>query len=379
MKNVLKKNNCTGCTACKNICPQNAISMIADKEGFLYPIVDEGKCINCGLCHVICPVLNNGGDTKKLIDVYACFNNNDEERLKSSSGGIFSLLAKNILERNGIVFGASFNKEHLVEHIYINTVKDLYRLQGSKYLQSSLGESFKTVEKNLNEGKYVLFSGTPCQIEGLLHYLRKEYDNLFTVDIVCHGVPSPKIWQKYLTSLKSPISKINFRNKANGWKKYNLTISNDNFIVNESFLKNSFFNLFLNNLIVRPSCYECKFKNKYRRSDITLGDFWGINKILPKMDDDKGTSLMIINTCKGNDLFKLITKDITFESVDYNFVLKNNTMLTHSISKPIKRNELFSQIDIMNFDELYKKYHVKKRSFLIRAVSKLKKIILPPK
>ena len=198
MINIKDKSKCCGCSGCMNICPKNAIIMKEDKNGFKYPIVDKEKCINCGLCEKVCPILNNKKEQQKEIKAYACYNKNIEERLKSSSGGIFILLAKEILKRNGIVFGAAFDENFNVKHISIDNEKDIEKLMGSKYVQSNMGKVYKEVKEFLENGKYILFSGTPCQIEGLKKFLKKDYDKLYTQDIICHGVPSPKIWQMYL-------------------------------------------------------------------------------------------------------------------------------------------------------------------------------------
>ena len=197
MIDIKEKNNCCGCSACVQICPKQCISMAADNEGFLYPQVNSAICIDCGLCEKVCPVINQSAPREPLV-VYAAKNNNEDIRLKSSSGGIFTLLAEKVIEEGGVVFGAKFDADWNVVHDYTETIEGLAAFRGSKYVQSIIGDNFKTAKQFLNNGRKVLFSGTPCQIAGLKKYLRKEYDNLLTVDVVCHGVPSPMVWRDYL-------------------------------------------------------------------------------------------------------------------------------------------------------------------------------------
>ena len=220
MNKICDKDKCCGCHACINICPKNAITMETDIGGFKYPVIDQSKCIKCGMCKKVCPVLINKVNSKKDIISYACFNKNLSERLNSSSGGIFVLLAKQIIKRKGVVFGASFDQNFEVRHSWIETENDLNQFMGSKYTQSTIGNTYKKARDILDKGKYVLFSGTPCQIEGLKSYLRKDYDKLITQDIICHGVPSPKLWKKYIEYQKQKhgenMKSISFRNKDNG-------------------------------------------------------------------------------------------------------------------------------------------------------------------
>ena len=240
MIDIKEKNNCCGCSACVQICPKQCISMAADNEGFLYPQVNSAICIDCGLCEKVCLVINQSAPREPLV-VYAAKNNNEDIRLKSSSGGIFTLLAEKVIEEGGVVFGAKFDADWNVIHDYTETIEGLAAFRGSKYVQSIIGDNFKTAKQFLNNGRKVLFSGTPCQIAGLKKYLRKEYDNLLTVDVVCHGVPSPMVWRDYLdykrakraagkntvsSSLKElpVITGISFRDKTKGWKKYGFRI-----------------------------------------------------------------------------------------------------------------------------------------------------------
>lgn len=371
-------NKCCGCSACLNKCPKKAINMVADSKGFKYPVIDKTLCIECGLCENVCPILNNEKNQIEEINAYACYNKNENERFNSSSGGIFILLAKEIIKMNGVVFGACLDEKQNVQHIYIEKQKELYKLMKSKYVQSTIGNTYKNAEEFLRQGKIVLFTGTPCQIDGLYSYLGKEYENLFTQDIVCHGVPSPKVWDEYKKYRYEKDGKlpqtIDFRNKDNGWKKYQLKFNYEN----ESYSNNSnsdlFLQSFLRNTILRDSCYQCNFKDKYRKSDITLADFWGIDKIHKELNDDKGISLVLVNSKKGNDLFSKIKPQIMCQKTDLTQAIKSNSAMTKSAKKDKKRELFFKNLELINFEILVKKYTTKP-SVLLRILKKIKRII----
>ena len=359
MIEITDKTKCCGCHACYNICPKGAIKMQQDKKGFEYPVVDKEKCINCGLCNKVCPIINNKQINNEP-KAYACYNKDLNMRMQSSSGGIFTLLAEEILNRGGVVFGASFNKNFEVEHIMVESVGKLEKLRGSKYTQSKIGETYKKAKEILEEGRYVLFTGTPCQIEGLKSYLRKEYDNLYTQDIICHGVPSPKVWKKYIkhrdNTDNGKTKKISFRNKDNGWKLYNVKFEYNSSSYKQNQNEDKYMQAFLRNTILRDSCYNCSFKKLNRISDITLADFWGIQNIMPKLDDDKGTSLVIINSKKGQELFENIKETIIYKNVDLQEATKYNPSMTKSADKDPNREKFFKNLDKLEFDELVNKY-----------------------
>ena len=377
MEKIVDNNKCCGCHACFNICPKNAIEMFEDEKGFKYPKINQKKCINCGLCKKICPIYNPK-DEEHIINSYACFNKNIDERKISSSGGIFVLLAKEIIKRGGIVFGACFNEKFEVIHSYCDKEKDISKFMGSKYTQSSIGESFKKVKEFLDQDRYVLFSGTPCQIEGLKSFLRKDYEKLYTQDIICHGVPSPKLWKKYLryqTDInKEKIKNISFRNKDHGWTFFQMKIWFKTKIYNANLNNDLFMKAFLNNVCLRSSCYNCSFKKKYRQSDITLADYWGIKKIHPDMYDDKGTSLVVVNSKNGADLFESIKNSISYVETDLDKALKYNIAMIKSASHSPNEKMFFKYIDSMDMKELVNKY-VPKLSFSRRIKNIVKKII----
>lgn len=362
MINLKEKKECCGCSACKNICPKKAIVMVQDEKGFSYPDIDKKLCINCGLCNKVCPILQKRQKTERNIEIYAAMNRDSEIRIKSSSGGIFTLLAENIIKKNGIVFGVEFDKNFHTKHTYIDRIEDIGKYRGSKYIQSDIGESYNKVKAFLEEGKYVLFTGTPCQIEGLQTFLMKKYDKLYTQDIICHGVPSVNVWDKYLLYRKS-IDKLNnieyikFRDKKNsGWNNYELSFKYDSKEVFISHNDDLFMKIFLSDIALRDSCYECKFKTKYRNSDILIADFWGIEEVFPEMNDEKGISLVIVNSKKGKELFEEIKEKLKYKKVIFEEAIKNNPSMLKCAKKNKYTEDFFDDFNEMNFNELINKY-----------------------
>lgn len=367
MIKITDKSRCCGCEACRSVCPKNCISMKADKEGFMYPQVDLSRCIDCKLCEEVCPVLHPASSTKAPL-AYAGINNNTNIRLQSSSGGIFTLIAEQILQKNGVVFGACFDEHWNVIHRYTETKEGLSRFRGSKYVQSHIGDSFLQAKRFLDEGKKVLFSGTPCQIAGLKNFLRKPYQNLLTVDVVCHGVPSPKVWQKYLHEsvckvyhirqsssfpLADKVTDINFRSKEKGWKTYHIKIEYQNGKKERApFYNNTYMNVFLSNLSLRPSCYACPAKLYHTQSDITLADFWGIDRLHSEMDDDKGCSLLLVHNAHALSLLKSLDCQLQEQKLDE--AIDFNPTIIHSVKEPVNRNFFYMILDKTNFAFSYK-------------------------
>lgn len=359
MQKITALKNCSGCHACYNACPTGCISMEYDSEGFLYPKIDNEKCINCGKCDNVCPVINEykAGEKGKA---YACINKDESVREKSSSGGVFGLIAEHVLDNGGVVFGAAFDEDFNVEHIKVDNKEDLDRLRGSKYVQSSIGTAFKQAKECLDDGRLVLFTATPCQISGLKAYLGRDYDNLILQDIVCHGVPSPKVWQKYIAfrekSAGAKTRRMLFRHKKYGWKTYSLLFE---FTNNKEYVKilhdDFYMKGFLANLYLRPSCYECHSKSVCRQSDITLADFWGIENVMSEMDDNKGTSLVLVNSEKGQKIFEKISENMDFRAVDIDEALKYNSAAYKSVPMPKTRSVFMNSLDKYEFDVLIKK------------------------
>ncbi len=335
---MLPTKECTGCSACANICPKSCINMVMDNYGFLYPYVNNDICVNCGACENNCPVLNKSGQEPPInTNCYAAKIKEETIRKQSSSGGVFSVIAEKVLESNSFVYGAAFDESFVVKHIGISSVDDLDLLRRSKYVQSDLNNSFTSVESNLKNGKTVLFTGTPCQVEGLLSYLRKPYDNLITMDFVCHGVPSPNVWEYYKTYLqkqyKSHIKDINFRDKSSGWKNYSVRFEFENNVYCNTFGNDPYMKAFLANMDLRESCYTCKFKSTKHKSDITVADYWGIDKTAPEIDDDKGLSLLLVNTEKGNSLLADIKNNLTLIKTDVEKSIPYNPCIIKPASK----------------------------------------------
>lgn len=369
MININKQTECCGCSACAEVCPKKCIFLEPDNEGYWYPKVNQNLCIDCGLCEKVCPVLNPQLERTPL-HVYAAMHKDNEIRAKSASGGMFSLIAQKVIQEGGIVFGVKFDKEWNVVFGHTDSLEGLEAFRRSKYVQAWVGDSYKKVQEYLKQDKKVLFSGTPCQIAGLHSFLRKEYKNLITVDIICEGVPSPKLWKRYLKEeiaqntqkIQSQlpadsenyihITDISFRNKQKGWKNYSFALSfsvtqkNDkkNTILPITIIEHNsaFLQLLFNAVNLRPICYECPFKKCKSQSDITIADYWGIDKLHPEMDDDKGTSMVFINTLKGKTYFDL--SETHYLETTYTETWPYNNVVI-SPKKRILRDYLYKKID----------------------------------
>ena len=369
MIHLSDKSRCCGCTACVAVCPKQCIRLVEDEEGFLYPKTDASICVDCKLCEKRCPELSPKKERMPL-SVYAMKNKDEQIRLASSSGGIFTLLASKVIEKGGVVFGARFNEQWEVVHDYTETKDGLAPFRGSKYVQSHVGDCYRKVNFFLQQGRKVMFTGTPCQIAGLKNFLGKEYDALLTVDVVCHGVPSPKVWRIYIDEIARKggknsvlphsiherdalIKGISFRDKRLGWKKYSfaLTLSEatadgeqNTVLLSSVFSENPYMQVFLSNLSLRPSCYACPAKAGRSGSDITIADFWGIEDVLPEFDDDKGISLVLSYSDKGEILLQGL-EGVECRPVDYLSGKKMNPSMAFSVNKHINRNFFFRQLN----------------------------------
>lgn len=353
MITLASHNDCTGCSACFAACPRGAISMGPDNEGFLHPSIDVGKCVNCGLCEKACPVIAKS-PSRKPIAVFAAKSTDDKLRMKSSSGGVFSLLARQVIFEGGIVFGAGFDHDDWhVMHKSAENEEELDDLRGSKYVQSEMGDTYSKVREELLKGRKVLFTGTPCQIAGLRFYLGKEYDNLLLVDVICHATPSPLAWQKYLgrrlAEVYNPalgeqdkINKISFRDKVQGWRKYSISLvfGNDKEYCAIGY-SDSYIRGFLGELYNRRSCHNCSFRELKSGSDLTLGDYWNVHKRMPEMDDDKGTSLILVNTSKGEVAWDVLKGSLTITQSDYEDAVRVNPAIAKSPVVHRNRNKFF--------------------------------------
>lgn len=322
--------------------------MEADGEGFLYPHLNPLECIDCHQCEKVCPVLNNKTEKNPALpQAWAVWNADEKVRLASSSGGFFSLLAEDVLNRNGTVYGATV-VDKVVKHIRIEDREGIASLRGSKYVQSEIGTSYLDAEADLKAGKWVLFTGTPCQIEGLKLFLKKTYERLICMDFICHGVPSPSIWERYVklreSQAGSTMTQAAFRDKRNGWKSYELSLEFANgSTYHQNHSKDPFVRSFLWDFTLRPSCYQCRFKKWNRVSDITAADFWGIDQMLPQMADDRGTSLVLIHSEKGEKSFQKLIVKMQCQQVDAQQAIAYNPSMVHSAKRPEMRNEFFTE------------------------------------
>lgn len=389
MKIFESKDYCTGCTACLHVCPKKCITMVQDEKGFLYPRIDEERCAECGLCRATCPNIHDQTvyqkhDRMETPIVYAAKHKELDVRMNSSSGGAFTAISDYFLQNGGIVYGAAFNEKLKVCHIRATTITERDRLRGSKYVQSDMSDIYVQVEADLQAGNTVLFSGTPCQTAGLYAYLRKDYTNLYCCDLVCHGVPSPKIFDQYVKYYckknKSEIKTIRFRDKVSGWRRSSITIDSasktDSYLLSD----NPFTRLFFNDLILRPSCYHCSYANLVRPSDITIADYWGIEKVKPEFDDDKGVSLVILNTEHGMRTFENIERRLYFEKCSI------NDCMQHNLREPTRETDdvqkFWAEYNRKGFKYVINKYDrnstlniIKKMIYLILYSMGFKKVI----
>lgn len=392
MIKLIEKKNCCGCNACGDVCRQGAITFKTDIEGFWYPDVDKDKCVDCGLCEKTCPVLNvislKKNDFEKPAKVLAAINRNMQIRWDSTSGGAFSALADAMYEQGGYVGGAIYNEDFSVRHFVSNNPDDLKRLRSSKYLQSNAQGFYNEVQSLLKSGKKVLVCGTPCQMVGLRAFLHNDYENLIIVDLICRGVNSPKVYRAYLDSLErefgSKVVYVKAKNKELGWRNLTRKI---NFANGKSYygiiMEDDFYRGFLHsNMFCRPSCYNCQFKGFPRIADITIGDYWGIERIDKNLDNNIGTSIILLNSTKGIQYFEKIQAKLEWKETRFEDILPGNPALLSSISAPdADRTAFFSDLDQTDFKIVAEKYfplvqsrHIPHKKGLKLLRSKLGKI-----
>ncbi len=372
--------NCTGCRLCENICPKNCIVMKENNEGFLTAEIEGSKCISCGLCVKKCPQ-NSYTAEQEIQEVYGARIKDNDVIMNSSSGGLFALLAKHILNKKGVVFGAAYCDDNVVRHICISSESDLYKLQSSKYVQSDTMKTFEECAGYLENGRLVLYSGTPCQIAGLKVYLGKEYNNLVTVDLICHGVPSPKLFKRYLIWLENKyddtVIGYNFRDKYKvGWGlNYKIELKKNKYKYGNSYA-DPYYSYFLKGSIYRECCYKCKYASEKRTGDITLGDYWGIEKLHPEFYDKKGISLVILNTKKGKKLFEDVKKEIVYIESNIEKAALYNKNLKFPTKRPLERDNIYNNINNYDYDYIGKDFKITfKNKIKNKFPYKLKKII----
>ena len=408
MIELCKPEDCTGCMACGNACRHGAIEFVQNEEGFLHPKINVEKCVECKMCVRACPILTpcSPAGTQEEKQVFAAWAKDEEIRMESSSGGIFSVLAKDMLSRGGIVFGAAFDENFKLRHIGVEDEKSLEKLRGSKYVQSEIGDAFVRVERFLKSGRNVLFSGTPCQIAGLRMFLRKSYENLLTIDIVCHGVPSPLVFQSYKTWLEiqlgSPLVVYKFRDKRWSWKNYNTKASplggrrfqHESLFANNNKESNNAKDLssdlspskgklqhesplradkdgtllgtwqedpwmrgFLREYFLREGCHSCRFANVNRPADITLADYWGYHARKGAFrDDDRGISMVMINNNHGKKAFEKIKSDLVFIETPVDEAVRGNPALSRCFPPSSRREEFWADFRKEGYAGTLEKY-----------------------
>lgn len=365
---IIGEKKCTGCAGCFNVCSFNAIEMKLSEEGFYKPIINKNKCTSCGMCSKSCPVIkfeNTNYDIDK-IKVYAGFTLDEQIRKESSSGGLFSEIANLIIEQKGVVFGAGWDESMTVNHVPVSSMEDVYKLRSSKYVQSNIQDTYKKINKFLEEGYKVLFVGVPCQVAALNNIVKNK-SNLLTVDLVCHGVPSLKVFQKYLEGISKgqKINYFTFRDKGLGWSKYSTKAEMENGKEYSSITKEDpFFHGFICDLYLNTSCYDCRFSQIPRTGDITLGDFW---KIPEELMDERGVSVIISNNAKGENIIKELEKQKKIKLIEQplsSATLGNPRIENGHLRMREQRKECLKDIQNESFEYIYEK-HIKK---LIRYV-----------
>ena len=360
MIKIEHKKDCCGCTACVSVCAHHCITMHEDAEGFKYPQVDMAACVDCGLCEKVCPIQHSESD-KNILQVIAAKNKDEVVRKNSSSGGVFSILAEAFIDDGGVVVGCAMNKELKAVHVICETKEELVRLRSSKYVQSDMEGIFPQVRQLLRDGRKVLFSGTPCQVAGLRSFLFKQYDNLFCVDLLCHGVPSPRLFRDYKEMMEknydSKAVSVNFRCKRKEWKRLYIELK---FANGKEYFKSATFDpymqLFLGNQSQRSSCFHCPFTTLNRQGDLSLGDFWGIGKELRHLDDNKGVSMVLANSLKGKSLFEKVQGLLDIYEGSIESAIEGNKVLVENIHGEVVRGEFYKSYVDNGFYDAIKKH-----------------------
>lgn len=356
MKQVCEKvEKCTGCSGCAQICPKSAITMYVNDEGFLYPQINYSLCVDCGLCHSVCQAELEISANKFNDNAFLCYSKDDFVRKNSSSGGIFYEIAKSVIVDGGYVCSAKYNNDFEVVHSVTSSLEELNAMLKSKYIQSNIGDTYKRIEELLCSDKKVLFVGTPCQVKGLKLFLKKDYKNLICGEVVCHGVPSNKVFKKYIEYIhkNSKLKSIDFRDKTTGWNDYTIKFEfEDGYIFREKRNKCIYFMGFIDNLYLRESCYQCDCKLENSFADFTLGDYWGIEKIKPQINDDKGVSLLITNSEKANSMINCLS-NIYIEKINDEQFFKYNPSIIMSAPYNNKRKVFFQNFNKYDFGTLW--------------------------
>ena len=371
MIRVDRKEECCGCGACEQICPNGCIQMKSDMEGFLYPNLEKEKCIECGACEKVCPfTVNQTNNPDGVMNPYAVggWHMDQEVRKDSSSGGMFTLLAEAILKRGGVVYGCALDDQMRARHIRVERPEELYKLRGSKYVQSETGDVYRKIKEDLREGAVVLFTGTPCQAAGLKSYMAGSgNEGLYIVDFICHGVPSPRVFKDYIKTEEAKqqekIVAFRFRNKDHGWSQTGLQLgtkaeyADGRCIRKYPAFMDPYMNAFLEDICLRPSCYECSYKQLPKGyADFTIADFWGVNKVDRELNDGKGTSLVIIHTDKGKQLWETVRHGAYYREVQLEDAVRRNKPLTQAARLNPKRSDFYEDYNSRGFMYVRRKY-----------------------
>lgn len=378
----IRKDQCVGCGACANICGVGCISMAFDAEGFAYPETDKTKCVNCGACDKVCPALNVLPQSEDNPQTLLALNRDETVVRESSSGGVFSALAERVIESGGVVYGAAFDVDFKVRHICAENREEIEKLRTSKYVQSNTGDVFSSVRRELKSGRTVLFSGTPCQVNAMRLFLGKDYENLLLVDFVCHGVPSEKVWLRYLNSVSAgtKVSSVSFRDKADGWKNYSVKIKSEAGEYKRLFSSDPYMRLFLSDNILRPSCYNCPAKGNNRLADITIADAWGMDNNDKLNSENHGLSLVFVRTSRAGKAISDISNAVDICSADYEIAVANNPSAVRSVPMPPTRQKCMGEIlsdEKPNFAKIADKYAFHKtpaqkaKNLIKRAIRKV--------
>ncbi|SHI15940.1 Coenzyme F420 hydrogenase/dehydrogenase, beta subunit C-terminal domain [Desulfofustis glycolicus] len=379
----LTDKDCCGCGVCAAVCPIDCITLVANDEGFLYPDIDGTRCTDCGLCTKVCPLQHNTEIYDRISppQVYAAWNLDDDIRRQSSSGGVFSVLAGAVLKEGGVVAGAAFAENMVCRHILVDEEIGLASLRGSKYVQSEIpSELFQYIRSLLDHGRHVFFTGTPCQVAGLRNFVVKDFPNLLCADLVCHGVPSPAWFRKFINESQTEskrIINIDFRNKEIGWNfstaKVKTNYSDGTSLI-ERWFNNSYMVSFSRDYALRESCYACKFTTTCRQGDLTLADYWKVAMKYPEYDtEDKGTSLVLVNSRKGQAWLTRCQAKLFIGTGDLEHAILGNPMLVRPASRPIVRNDFYRHASEMSVNQLRRKYQLHRRPIWRRILAALRR------
>lgn len=362
MIKINDKTHCCGCSVCFDACPQNCISMATDEEGFMYPEIDSKSCINCGICDRVCPMDSSQTEKAQITKAYAAWNKNPDIRIESTSGGVFTALAEAVIRRGGVIVGAEYTADNSVAHVVADTNAEILRLRQSKYVQSDTKGIYGLTKEALKSGKLVMFCGTPCHTEALVKYLKGKPDNLILCDFICRGIISPEVYREYLKYLekkyRSKITKVHFKNKTFGWHRFSTKISFEN---GKEYLKDRYHDSYMllylrENITLRPSCYDCRFKGLDRCSDITLGDFWRNDDRYSEYDNDQGTSAVIVNSEVGHQLLFSATEDLVIHPVEVGSVIAGNPCIMESPVCNRDRSKFYNELKLQGYAFIKRKY-----------------------